>query len=172
MTRQVCGRCWNAWLRFAAEFRRTLRVLDITRLTTRRSPRRWSVIEICTPFGVFRRPVYSPLVRLERQTMDQLGLVPAFLANDPKYASVGTEPTNDLETVLSAWKRFMDRLRNSWRKRRRKSYVKSRVTLTLRGSVGRVLQGLAQHDLMRSSGRGSDRRVGRDHATFNVSEKA
>lgn len=77
-----------------------------------------------------------------------LGHLPPFLAENPLFADVGSEPTEDLETVLNAW----DAIHASTAE-----FVATVTPLKLRrdtsdvdfgqGTVGHVLQGMAQHDL-------------------------
>jgi len=37
------------------------------------------------------------------QPWNKLGLLPAFLANDPHYAEVGSQAAEGLEAILTAW---------------------------------------------------------------------
>ncbi len=83
-----------------------------------------------------------------REPWTKLGLLPVFLADKPDYSDVGNEPCDNLETVLSAWDRIHVQTR---------AFVADLTVDKLRwdtsnidsgqGTVGGVLQGVAQHDL-------------------------
>ncbi len=130
------------------EFCEVLRSMEAGLLTTRPSPDQWSVIEIV------RHLVFAEDLYLNRWILGgdepwrKVGLLPAFLTRDPEYAEVGTEPTGDLETVLEAW--TVIHLRTQ-------EYVAGVTVEQLQrdtseidfgqGTVGQILQGMAQHDL-------------------------
>jgi hypothetical protein len=126
-----------------------LRSTEAGLLTTRPSPDQWSVIEIVRHL-VFAEELYlNRWILGNDEPWSRLGLLPAFLARDPTYAEVGSEPTHDLESVLDAWEAIH---------RRMQAYIAGvtagqlqRDTSELdfgQGTVGHILQGLAQHDLM------------------------
>jgi hypothetical protein len=78
----------------------------------------------------------------------KLGLLPAFLAGHPSYADVGSQPSDDLVAILTAWEALNARIR---------AFVVGLTPEDLRrdtsdidfgpGTAGGVLQGMAQHDL-------------------------
>lgn len=77
-----------------------------------------------------------------------MGHLPPFLEDNPAFGEVGTDPTQDLETVLAAW----DDLHTGML-----DFVNQMASDVLRqdtsdvdygqGTIGGVLQGMAQHDL-------------------------
>jgi hypothetical protein len=131
-----------------AGFCETLRSTDAEFLATRPSADEWCVIEIVRHM-VFAEDLY--LNRwIERNDVPwcAAGLLPEFLARNPDYADVGSEPTADLEEVLAAWEAIHTCTQ---------AYVAGVTAEKLRrdtseldfgqGTVGGILQGLALHDL-------------------------
>jgi hypothetical protein len=125
-----------------------LRSTEAGLLTTRPSPDQWSVVEIVRHL-VFAEELYlNHWILGNDQPWSRLGLLPTFLARDPEYAEVGSEPTDDLESVLHAWEAIHQTTQ---------AYVAAVSARQLRrdtsefdfgqGTVGQILQGLAQHDL-------------------------
>jgi hypothetical protein len=130
-------------------FRELLRAADVDSLVTRPSTDKWSALEHARHL-VFAEDLYlNRWILRNDQPWNKLGLLPAFLADDPSYAEVGSQPTADLEAVLMAWEGINARVR---------AFVSSVTTGELRrdtsdvdfgqGTVGGVLQGMAQHDLL------------------------
>jgi hypothetical protein len=131
------------------EFCATLRSTEAELVTARPAPGAWSVIEILRHL-VFAEDLYlNRWILRNDKPWCRLGLLPDFLAKDPKYADVGSQPTEDLEAVLAAWEGIHAHTRD---------YVTGVTAEQLRqdtsvldfgqGTVGGVLRGLAQHDLV------------------------
>jgi hypothetical protein len=125
-----------------------LRSTEPELLTTRPSPGHWTVIEIVRHL-VFAEDLYlNRWILGTDEPWSTVGLLPAFLARDSEYAEVGSEPTDDLESVLEAWAAIHVRTQE---------YVAEVTAEQLRrdtseldfgqGTVGQILQGMAQHDL-------------------------
>ncbi|MGD9369600.1 MAG: DinB family protein [Desulfobacteraceae bacterium] len=130
------------------EFREMLRATPAKVLVTQPGEGKWSAIEHVRHL-VFVEEVYlNRWIIRNDQPLSKLGILPVFLADDPQYVDVGSEPTDDLETILAAW----DTIHASTRK-----FLADLTPETLRqdtsdvdlgqGTVGHVLQGMAQHDL-------------------------
>jgi hypothetical protein len=131
-----------------SDFFDRLRSTESGLLTTRPSPDQWSVVEIVRHL-VFAEELYlNRWILGNDQPWSRLGLLPTFLERDPTYAEVGREPTDELERVLDAWEAIH---------RSTQAYVATVTAQQLRrdtseldfgqGSVGQILQGMAQHDL-------------------------
>lgn len=129
-------------------FREILRAADVDSLVTRPSADKWSALEQVRHL-VFAEDLYlNRWILRNDQPWNRLGLLPAFLADDPGYADVGSQPTADLEAVLMAWEEVNARVR---------AFVADVTAGELRrdtsdvdfgqGTIGGVLQGMAQHDL-------------------------
>ena len=111
-------------------------------------PDRWSALEHVRHL-VFAEDMYLNhwLLRND-QAWCKLGFLPPFLEGNPAFANVGTEPTDDLETVLAAW----DTIHTGMQ-----AFVAEITPEILQrdtsdvdygqGCVGGVLQGMAKHDL-------------------------
>ena len=129
-------------------FRETLLAAEPGLLTVRPAPDQWSAVEIV------RHLLYAEDLFLNRRILgntepwNRLGLLPDFLISDPAYAGVGSEPTDDLGKILESWEALHAHMRH---------YVAEVTAEQLRsglrdlaygqGTVGGVLQGMAQHDL-------------------------
>ncbi len=129
-------------------FCQALRAADIASLVARPSADKWSALEHVRHL-VFAEDLYlNRWILRNDQPWNRLGLLPAFLADNPSYAEVGSQPTVDLEAVLMAWEEINARVR---------AFVASVTIGELRrdtsdvdfgqGTIGGVLQGMAQHDL-------------------------
>jgi len=130
-------------------FRQTLLAADATQLSTRPSPREWSVVE------VLRHLLYSEDLFLNRRILgnaepwNPLGLLPDFLVGDPAYAGVGSQPTENIRLILDAWEGLHTCMR---------LYIASVTVEQLhsplrdlaygQGKVADVLRGMPQHDLV------------------------
>jgi len=129
-------------------FRQALLATDPGLLTARPAPGEWSVVEIV------RHLLYAEDLFLNRRILgnaepwNRLGLLPDFLTNDPAYAGVGSEPTEDIARLLEAWEAIHARIRLFVA-----SVTEAELCSPLRdlaygkGTVGDVLQGMAHHDL-------------------------
>jgi len=129
-------------------FSEVLRAADVHSLVTRPSTDKWSALEHVRHL-VFAEDLYlNRWILRNTEPWNRLRLLPAFLAGDPNYADVGSQPTDDLEAVLVAWEEINARVR---------AFVADVTTAELRrdtsdidfgqGTVGGVLQGMARHDL-------------------------
>ncbi len=97
--RAVMKRLDEVW----SEFCQVLRSTEPELLTTRPSPGHWTVIKIVRHL-VFAEDLYlNRWILGNDEPWSTVGLLPAFLARDPEYSEVGSEPTDDLESVLEAW---------------------------------------------------------------------
>jgi len=125
-----------------------LRATDHSLLTRRPAPDQWPVIELVRHL-LFAEDLYTNRWLLQNdEPWNKLGLLPAFLADRPDFADVGSQPTEDLEAVLSAWAAVHTHLTE---------FVASVTADELRRdtsqidfgqrTVGGILQGLALHDL-------------------------
>jgi uncharacterized protein YjbI with pentapeptide repeats len=130
------------------DFRAFLGSLDGTLLVMRPEPDEWSALENLRHM-VFAQDMYLNRWLLQnKRPWCRLGLLPAFLADRTDFSDVGSEPCDDLATVLAVWDELQAM---SWQ------YVDGLTPEELRrdtskidfgqGDVGQVLQGLAQHDL-------------------------
>lgn len=131
-----------------ASFGDFLRKADPPLLVLRPDPDNWSVLENLRHL-IFAEDLYLNRWLLQNdEPWCKLGLRPAFLADDPRYAEVGSQPCEDLDPLLAAWDAIHTRMM---------AYVASVPAEELRrdtskidfgqGTVGRVLQTLASHDL-------------------------
>jgi len=132
-----------------AEFCTFLRSTDPALLITKPAPDQWSALENVRHL-VFAEDLYLNRWLLQNQKpMSKLGVLPSFLAGDAGYSEVGSQPTDDLATVLAAWEELHAQ---TWQ------FVGGLTSEELRrdtsqrdfgqGTVGKILQGLAQHDLV------------------------
>ena len=129
-------------------FSEALRAADAGFLITRPSTDKWSALEHVRHL-IFAEDLYLNRWILRNDVpWNGLGLLPAFLAGDPNYADVGSQPADDLEAVLAAWEDINARVR---------AFLTGLTPDELRrdtsaidfgqGTVGGVLQGMARHDL-------------------------
>lgn len=131
-----------------AGFRQQLGAADPTRLTARPKPEKWSALEHLRHL-IFAEDLYLNRWLLRNDhPWSALGLLPSFLADNPAFAAVGGQPTDDLETVWAAWddihtgmQAFLADLTVDVLRR-----DTSDVDFGQR-TVGSVLQGMALHDL-------------------------
>jgi hypothetical protein len=130
------------------QFTSLLRATPEGHRTGHPGPDRWSAIEHLRHL-VFAEDLYLNrwLLRNE-EPWCCLGFLPPFLENSPEYAEVGSEPTDDLDLIVATWEAlnagmqaFVDGLTGAELRR-----DTSDVDFG-QGTVGQVLQGLAQHEL-------------------------
>lgn len=127
-----------------AEFRAFLRSISADRLVQRPQSGEWSPIENLRHL-VFAEELHTRRFMGERP-WSGVGLAPHFLASEEGFADVGSAPSDDLETVLTAWDEVHARTR---------VFVAEASPEVLAGNVGgvdgkplgEVLEGTASHDL-------------------------
>lgn len=131
-----------------AEFATLLRTTSRDVLTAHPAPERWSALEHVRHL-VFAEDMYLNRWLLRNdQPWCLLGFLPPFLTDNPAFVDVGSEPTDDLDAVLAAWDAIDAGM---------KAFVVAVTPEILKrdtsdvdfgqGTVGHVLQGMAQHDL-------------------------
>jgi uncharacterized protein YjbI with pentapeptide repeats len=131
-----------------AGFSAFLRSTDPSRLSARPDPENWSAIENLRHL-IFAEDLYLNRWLLQNnEPWCKLGLRPAFLADNPDYVEVGSQPSEDVEILLAAWEAIHSRMM---------AYVATVPAEELRrdtskidfgqGTVGKILQTLARHDL-------------------------
>lgn len=131
-----------------AEFYARLRATPSDALVAHPGPDRWSALEHVRHL-VFAEDLYlNRWLLRNNQPWCKLGFLPPFLEGNPAFANVGTEPTDNVETVLTAWdaihagmQAFVAKITPEILKR-----DTSDVDFGQR-CVGGVLQGMAKHDL-------------------------
>jgi hypothetical protein len=129
-------------------FRAALRSALPDHLCKRPAEDRWSAIEH-TRHLVFAEDLYTNRWILRNdEPWTRLGLVPAFLAERAAYADVGSEPCDDIETVLSAWDAIHARTHAFVQAVTPEALCRDTSDIDFgQGTVGGVLQGMALHDL-------------------------
>lgn len=125
-----------------------LRAADADSLITRPSTAKWSALENVRHL-VFAEDLYlNRWILRNDEPWNRLGLLPAFLARDPNYADVGSQPTDDLEAVLAAWEDINARVRTFVAGLTPEELHRDTSDVDFgQGTVGGVLQGMARHDL-------------------------
>jgi hypothetical protein len=131
-----------------AGFRTFLRETDPTLLSARPDPDQWSAVENLRHL-IFAEDLYLNRWLLQNdQPWCKLGLRPAFVEDDPRYAEVGSQPSEDLETLLAAWEAIHTRMMAFVATVSAEELHRDTSKLDFgQGTVGRVLQTLARHDL-------------------------
>lgn len=130
------------------EFRKMLRSTPAEVLATRPSADQWSAIEHVRHL-VFAEDLYLNRWLLRNdEPWNEFGLLPTFLENDPKYADVGNQSQADLETILAAWDDIHAGTRKFLTDLSPEKLQQDTSDVDFgQGTVGGVLQGMAQHDL-------------------------
>jgi hypothetical protein len=73
---------------------------------------------------------------------------PAFLADNPGYAEVGSQPTEDIEQLLAAWEAIHARMMAFVGTVTKEELQRDTSKLDFgQGTAGKVLQTLSSHDL-------------------------
>lgn len=131
-----------------SRFRCLLRSTIPEQLVMRPQPDEWSPIEIVRHL-VFAEDLYvHRWIECDDVPWCGLGLLPDFLAGESDYADVGASPTDDLEAVLAAWEEIHACTQSFVDRATRDQLLRDTSGLDFgQGTVGGVLQGLAQHDL-------------------------
>jgi hypothetical protein len=131
-----------------AGFGAFMRSTDPALLSARPDPENWSAVENLRHL-IFAEDLYLNRWLLQNdEPWCKHGLRPSFLDNNPRYAEIGSQSSEDIETLLAAWETIHTHMMN---------YVATVSAEDLRrdtskidfgqGTVGRVLQTLASHDL-------------------------
>jgi hypothetical protein len=125
-----------------------LRDADPALLSARPDPENWSVIENLRHL-IFAEDLYLNRWLLQNnEPWCKLGLRPAFLADDPRYADVGSQPCEDIETLLATWEAIHARMMAFVATVSVEELHRDTSKLDFgQGTVGRVLQTLSRHDL-------------------------
>lgn len=125
-----------------------LRGTDPALLSARPAPGNWSAVEN------LRHLIFAEDLYLNRWLLQnnmpwcQHGLRPDFLAGDSRYAEVGCLPTEDIETLLAAWEAIHARMMTFVATVSAEELRRDTSQLDFgQGTVGKVLQTLASHDL-------------------------
>jgi hypothetical protein len=131
-----------------AGFSAFLRGADPALLSTRPDPENWSAIENLRHL-IFAEDLYLNRWILQNdEPWCKLGLRPAFLADDPRYADVGSQSSEDIETLLAAWEAIHTRMMSFVATVSAEELHRDTSKIDFgQGIVGRVLQTLARHDL-------------------------
>jgi hypothetical protein len=145
-------------------FREVLQATDVDSLVTRPSAGKWSALEQVRHL-VFAEDLYlNRWILRNDQPWNGLGLLPAFLADDPSYADVGSQPTQDLKAVLAVWESINAQVRAFVARATAADLCQDTSDVDFgQGTVGGVLQGMAQHDLHHI--RAAEALIGRSDAT-------
>ena len=131
-----------------SEFTQFLQAADRVLLAARPTPEKWSAVENLRHL-IFAEDLYLNrwLLQNEEPWCPQ-GLLPDFLANNPQYVGVGSQPCEDIDTLLTVWDgihtrmmAFVDTITRAELQRKTSSVDFGQ------GIVGKILQTLAQHDL-------------------------
>ena len=131
-----------------AEFYARLRSTPAEQLNHHTGPDTWSALEHARHL-LFAEDLYLNRWILRNDLpWSSLGHLPPFLEDNPAFAQVGTDPTQDLDVVLAAWDQihtgmldFVTQLSPD---------ILHRDTSDVdygQGTIGGVLQGMAQHEL-------------------------
>jgi len=131
-----------------AEFRAFLREADPALLAARPDPDNWSAIENLRHL-IFAEDLYLNRWLLQNnEPWCKHGLRPAFLADNPDYAEVGSQPCEDIEQLLAAWESIHVRMMAFVATVSADELHRDTSKLDFgQGTVGRVLQTLSLHDL-------------------------
>ena len=132
-----------------ATFKTRLRSLPSNVINNHPGPGRWSALEH-TRHLVFAEDMYlNRWILRNHEPWIKLGFLPPFLFDNPDYADVGTEPTQDLEQVLKVWEDLHARMLSWINEAGEQDLAKDTSSITFgQKTVGDVLQTLAQHDLI------------------------
>jgi hypothetical protein len=131
-----------------AGFTAFLRGTEPAWLTTRPDPEHWSVVEHLRHL-IFAEDLYLNRWLLQNnEPWCKLGLRPEFLADNPSYAEVGSQPSDDIEVLLAAWEAIHARMVHFVAAVPAEELHRDTSKLDFgQGTVGKVLQTLSLHDL-------------------------
>lgn len=129
-------------------FAATLRASAPEALLERTAEGKWSAMEHLRHL-VFAEDLYlNRWILRNDEPWSKVGLLPHFLANDEKFADVGSDACEDLETVLAEWERIFSGFKTFVDGVTREALeVETKDIDYGQGTVGGVLAGLAGHDL-------------------------
>jgi hypothetical protein len=125
-----------------------LQATEHSYLTRRPGPAQWSVLELVRHL-LFAEDLYTNRWLLKNdEPWNKLGLLPVFLAGRADFIDVGSQPTEDLEAILSAWAAVHARLMKFVANVTVEELCRGTSQIDFgQGTVGGILQGLALHDL-------------------------
>jgi len=125
-----------------------LRAAEPDLLTARPIPTQWSAVENLRHL-IFAEDLYLNRWLLQNnEPWCKLGLLPAFLADDSHYADVGSQPCEDIETLLAAWEAIHTRMMAFVARVTTEELQRDTSQIDFgQGTAGKILQGLAMHDL-------------------------
>jgi hypothetical protein len=131
-----------------AGFSAFLRSTDPVLLTARPDPENWSAVENLRHL-IFAEDLYlNRWLQQNEEPWCKLGQRPDFLADDPRYADVGSQPTEDIELLLAAWDAIHTRMMVFVAAVSADELHRDTSKIDFgQGTAGRVLQTLALHDL-------------------------
>jgi hypothetical protein len=131
-----------------AGFTEFLRAADPDNLTVRPAPDQWSAVENLRHL-IFAEDLYLNRWLLQNEEpWCEHGLLPDFLANNPRYANVGSQSCDDIETLLAAWEALHTRMMAFVAAVTAEDLKRNTSSVDFgQGIVGKILQTLAQHDL-------------------------
>ncbi len=131
-----------------ATFYAQLRAIDHATLIKRPQEDEWSILEIVRHL-LFVEDMYITWWTLQSETpLNDLGLRPTFLDNHPRFTNVGSQPSQDLETVLTAWTNIHQQTQTFLATITPNQLQRDTSDVDFGyGTVGNILQGLANHDL-------------------------
>ncbi len=120
----------------------------IEKLMLRSESKRWSVLEDLRHL-VFAEDLYiNRWILRNSDPFSGLGHLPAFLRGRPGFAVVGTDPSSDLDNILSEWTRIHELMVSFVAKATSADLKRNTSDVDFgQGTVGHVLQGMAKHDL-------------------------
>jgi hypothetical protein len=130
-----------------AVFCEQIRGASLEMLTRRPDPEHWSAVEHARHL-IFVEDMYlNRWILGNSAPRPKIGLLPSFLAGNPDYAVVGSEPSTDVEMLLATWGETCERILELAARlgvddlRREIEIADARP-----GTVGNALQIVAQHE--------------------------
>lgn len=131
-----------------AEFVQYLRAIPPDQLAVRPAPDQWSAVENLRHL-IFAEDLYLNRWLLQNdEPWCEHGLLPDFLAGNPRYTGVGSQPCEDIEELLASWDAIHTRMMAYVARVTQDDLRKDTSSIDFgQGVAGKVLQTLAQHDL-------------------------
>ncbi len=131
-----------------SDFRATLRSTAPEVLRQRPEEKKWSAIEH------LRHLVFAEDLNINRwilrneEPFSKLGLLPQMWAQEPAFADVGAEPSDDLEEILTAWDKIHSRTTAFLGDATREDLSQDTSDVDCgEGTVGGIFQMMCHHDL-------------------------